>query len=76
MKLTRPLIISKQALQSTPTLGLPDMTRPFTQTETAHDGSVAQPLPSNYSAQAAELVALTEACKLAKNKSFNIYTDS
>lgn len=33
-------------------------------------------LPSNYSAQAAELVALTEACKLFKDKDVTIYTDS
>lgn len=33
-------------------------------------------LPSHYSAQAAELVALTEACKCAKNKSVTIYRQS
>ena len=33
-------------------------------------------LPSYLSAQAAELIALTEACKLAEGKSVNIYTDS
>ena len=33
-------------------------------------------LPSHYSAQAAELIALTRACKHAENKSVNIYTDS
>ncbi len=33
-------------------------------------------LPSTYSAQAAELVALTEACKLMKGKETTIYTDS
>ncbi len=33
-------------------------------------------LPSNYSAQAAELVALTEACKLMADKCVTIYTDS
>ncbi|KAL0152111.1 hypothetical protein M9458_052542 [Cirrhinus mrigala] len=33
-------------------------------------------LPSNYSAQAAELVALTEACKLMKGQCVTIYTDS
>lgn len=37
---------------------------------------MAKPLPKHYSAQAAELVALTEACKLAENKIANIYTDS
>lgn len=34
------------------------------------------PLPSKYSAQAAEIIALTEACKWAKDKSVTIYTDS
>ncbi len=33
-------------------------------------------LPSNYSAQAAELVALTEACTLMADKCVTIYTDS
>ncbi|XP_048009377.1 protein NYNRIN-like [Megalobrama amblycephala] len=33
-------------------------------------------LPSNFSAQAAELVALAEACKLMEGKSVTIYTDS
>ncbi|KAL6473793.1 hypothetical protein MHYP_G00173540 [Metynnis hypsauchen] len=33
-------------------------------------------LPSHLSAQAAELIALTEACKLGANKSVTIYTDS
>ncbi len=33
-------------------------------------------LPANYSAQAAELVALTEACKLMAGKCVTIYTDS
>ncbi len=33
-------------------------------------------LPSNYSAQAAELVALTDACKLIAGKCITIYTDS
>lgn len=36
----------------------------------------AEPLPRNYSAQAAEIVALTEACKIAKGKVVTIYTDS
>ena len=36
----------------------------------------AERLPGNYSAQAAELVALTEACKLYKGKKVTIYTDS
>lgn len=43
---------------------------------TAHDTLVAKPLPSHLSAQAAELTALIEACKLAKEKSATIYTDS
>jgi ribonuclease HI len=34
------------------------------------------PLPPNTSAQLAELVALTEALKLAKEQRVNIYTDS
>ncbi len=33
-------------------------------------------LPSNYSAQAAELVALTEACNLMADKCVTIYTNS
>lgn len=33
-------------------------------------------LPTHYSAQTAELVALTEACKAAEGKSVNIFTDS
>lgn len=36
----------------------------------------AEPLPRNYSAQAAELVALAEACRLMKGKKVTIYTDS
>lgn len=36
----------------------------------------AEPSPSHLSAQAAELIALTEACKLGKHKVVNIYTDS
>ncbi|XP_051242063.1 uncharacterized protein LOC127355326 [Dicentrarchus labrax] len=34
------------------------------------------PLPRHLSAQAAELIALTEACKLGEGKSVTIYTDS
>ena len=34
------------------------------------------PLPSHLSAQAAEIIALTEACKLGKDKKVTIYTDS
>lgn len=33
-------------------------------------------LPSHYSAQAAELLVLIEACQLAKGQRVNIYTDS
>ncbi|XP_041835321.1 uncharacterized protein LOC121636042 [Melanotaenia boesemani] len=33
-------------------------------------------LPSQFSAQTAELVALTEACKFAQGKSLTVYTDS
>jgi len=36
----------------------------------------AGPLPGHLSAQAAELIALTEACKLYKGKEVTIYTDS
>lgn len=36
----------------------------------------AESLPRNYSAQAAEIVALTEACNLAEGKVVTIYTDS
>ena len=36
----------------------------------------AEALPQHFSAQAAELVALTEACKLMKDKIATIYTDS
>ena len=43
---------------------------------TAHDTLIAKPLPASLSAQAAELTALIEACKLTKDKRVNIYTDS
>lgn len=43
---------------------------------TNHETLVSDSLPSHYSAQAAELIALTEACKLASNKTVTIYTDS
>ncbi|XP_030010479.1 uncharacterized protein LOC115433294 [Sphaeramia orbicularis] len=43
---------------------------------TSVDTVSSGPLPSHYSAQAAELVALTEACKLAEGCSVTIYTDS
>ncbi|XP_035387085.1 uncharacterized protein LOC118242188 [Electrophorus electricus] len=36
----------------------------------------AESLPSNYSAQAAELAALIQACKLAQDKTVNVWTDS
>ena len=36
----------------------------------------AEKLPNHFSAQAAEIIALTEACKLFKNKAVTIYTDS
>ena len=41
-----------------------------------HETLVSSSLPTHYSAQAAELIALTEACRLTKNKSVTIYTDS
>lgn len=40
-----------------------------------NDVLLSGPLPHHLSAQAAELIALTEACKLAKGKSVTIYTD-
>ncbi|XP_038660051.1 protein NYNRIN-like [Scyliorhinus canicula] len=43
---------------------------------TSHNILKAEPLPRHLSAQAAELIALTEACKLAEGKSVTIYTDS
>ena len=36
----------------------------------------AKALPPHFSAQAAELIALTRACELMKGKSVTIYTDS
>ncbi|XP_055358840.1 uncharacterized protein LOC129603100 [Betta splendens] len=36
----------------------------------------AEPLPPHYSAQAAEIIALTEACKLMTGQIVTIYTDS
>ena len=36
----------------------------------------AKALPPHFSAQAAELIALTRACELMKEKSVTIYTDS
>lgn len=36
----------------------------------------AEPFPSTHSAQLAEIVALTEACKIGQGKRVNIYTDS
>lgn len=41
-----------------------------------HQTLVSGSLPPHYSAQAAELIALTEACKLANKKTVTIYTDS
>ena len=41
-----------------------------------HEVLASGSLPHQCSAQAAELVALTEACRLAKGKSVTIYTDS
>ncbi|XP_066506392.1 protein NYNRIN-like [Hoplias malabaricus] len=43
---------------------------------TASEVLVAKPLPSTYSAQAAELVDVIEACKLAEGKSAMVFTDS
>lgn len=43
---------------------------------TQHDMLLSGGLPSYFSAQAAELVVLTEACKLASGKTVSIYTDS
>lgn len=40
------------------------------------DTLISRPLPSHMSAQAAELIALTEACKLAEGQTVTIYTDS
>ena len=36
----------------------------------------SETLPSHFSAQAAELIALTQACRLGKDKRVNIWTDS
>lgn len=41
-----------------------------------HEIITSRSLPSHYSAQAAELIALTTACQLAEGKSVTIYTDS
>lgn len=43
---------------------------------TQHDVVDSGKLPSHYSVQAAELVALTKACEYARDKSVNIWTDS
>uniref|UniRef100_A0A7N8YHN3 Uncharacterized protein n=1 Tax=Mastacembelus armatus TaxID=205130 RepID=A0A7N8YHN3_9TELE len=40
------------------------------------DVCAAGQLPSHFSAQAAEIIALTQACRLAEGKSVTIYTDS
>jgi len=41
---------------------------------TNHETLVSSSLPPHYSAKAAELIALTEACRLANNKAVTIYT--
>ncbi|XP_041841967.1 uncharacterized protein LOC121640322 [Melanotaenia boesemani] len=41
-----------------------------------HQVLLSGSLPSQFSAQTAELVALTEACKFAQGKSLTVYTDS
>ncbi|XP_077125510.1 uncharacterized protein LOC143782200 [Ranitomeya variabilis] len=43
---------------------------------TQHEVLKAEPLPANQSAQEAELTALVEALKIAKDQTANIYTDS
>lgn len=43
---------------------------------TLHKTLLSGRLPSHFSAQAAELIALIEACRMAKDKTVNIYTDS
>ncbi|XP_047676510.1 uncharacterized protein LOC113649215 isoform X1 [Tachysurus fulvidraco] len=43
---------------------------------TQHETIKAESLPEHLSAQAAELVALTTACRLARDKTVTIYTDS
>ncbi|KAL6455319.1 hypothetical protein MHYP_G00362390, partial [Metynnis hypsauchen] len=43
---------------------------------TDHETVCSGSLPSSFSAQAAELVALTKACELAKDKSATVFTDS
>ena len=40
------------------------------------DTLISEPFPTNYSAQAAELEALIEACKLATGKTATLYTES
>lgn len=59
----------KSLLQSSPTLGIPDPTKPLIQAVDERRGCMTSVLlQCHYSAQAAELVALTEACKLASVK--------
>lgn len=41
-----------------------------------HEIVWAAPLPPSYSAQAAELAALIQACERVRNRSTNVYTDS
>ena len=43
---------------------------------TAHDTLIARPLLASLSAQATELTALIEACRLAKGKRVKMYIDS
>ncbi|XP_030602551.1 protein NYNRIN-like [Archocentrus centrarchus] len=43
---------------------------------TEHDILASGSLPSHLSAQAAELVALTKACEIAKDQTVTVYTDS
>ena len=43
---------------------------------TLHEVLESGALPSNFSAQAAELVALSAACRLGKDKKVTIWTDS
>ncbi|KAK3559089.1 hypothetical protein QTP86_003362 [Hemibagrus guttatus] len=58
----------KQTLQTTPALGIPDPMRPFTQIVDEKGGCMTSALLQEHGAQAAELTALTEACKLAEGK--------
>ncbi|XP_046899564.1 uncharacterized protein LOC124483259 isoform X1 [Hypomesus transpacificus] len=81
----------KLSLQQAPALALPDYEKPFflepdglkagyaVVAMTGKEGFATQKAEvcqQPCSAQKAELVALTEACRLAKDKTVNIYTDS